>query len=331
MSASALPARTVAVPEQLSTGVPDASHTGALPLLVDSPPIRSEWREFDLETWQRLQQQHTARATEFTAGHLARRARGEKHAIEDFLFTYYSFKPAQLAKWHPGAGVILTACKARANWRYYHQDAAGAHVDLRGYFAVRGATVAYVKDLLQRTLAHTPNFGCFGLHEWAMVYQLTPEQIRHRGLRLRLGHSGSDEVVQHHRITCSHFDAFRFFTPPAAPLNTLQPTRETQPLLEQSACLHAGMDIYKWITKLGPIVPGELLLDAFELARDIRYVDMQASPYDVSDYGLPAIPIETAAGKREYMRLQRGFAARGNELRHRVLECIQHAEMLHSG
>lgn len=32
--------------------------------------------------------------------------------------------------------------------------------------------------------------------------------------------------------------------------------------------------------KLGPLVPGHLLLDAFELARDIRLLDMQAAPYD---------------------------------------------------
>lgn len=80
--------------------------------------------------------------------------------------------------------------------------------------------------------------------------------------------------------------------------------------------------------KLGPIVPGEVLLDAFALARDIRDVDMRASPYDVSAYAgvdgspLTAIPIETPAGKRAYADLQRGFADRGNALRARVLEAI---------
>ena len=38
------------------------------------------------------------------------------------------------------------------------------------------------------------------------------------------------------------------------------------------------MDVYKWATKLGPVVPGDLLLDCFELAREIRTLDMQASP-----------------------------------------------------
>ncbi|MGO1874228.1 MAG: hypothetical protein ACTIKL_05790, partial [Canibacter sp.] len=63
----------------------------------------------------------------------------------------------------------------------------------------------------------------------------------------------------------------------------------------------------------------------FELARDIRIVDMQASPYDVSEYGYEAIPIETAEGKHQYAELQQGFAQRGNALRAQVLKTINHA------
>ena len=36
--------------------------------------------------------------------HLARRQRGVKHPVHDFLFTYYSFRPAQLRRWSPGFG-----------------------------------------------------------------------------------------------------------------------------------------------------------------------------------------------------------------------------------
>ena len=39
-----------------------------------------------------------------------------------------------------------------------------------------------------------------------------------------------------------------------------------------------------------------LVLDAFELARDIRWVDMQASPYDVSAYGVPPVAVAPPAG-----------------------------------
>jgi len=79
------------------------------------------------------------------------------------------------------------------------------------------------------------------------------------------------------------------------------------------------MDVYKWAMKLGPLVPGEVLLDAFELARDIRLLDMQASPYDMRPWGAEPVRIETAEGKAEYVRRQRAFAERSNALRARVL------------
>ena len=79
-------------------------------------------------------------------------------------------------------------------------------------------------------------------------------------------------------------------------------------------------DVYKWATKLGPAVPGGLLLDCFELARDIRTLDMQASPYDVTSYGLEPVAIETPEGKAQYVAQQRVFAERSNVLRARLLE-----------
>lgn len=241
-------------------------------------------------------------------------------------------KPAELRRWHPGAGVLLeSGAEDREGWRHYSTVGDGAIVDLDTFFEKRTGTVDYVDTLLRATLGRTPRFGCFGLHEWAMVYRLTPEQLRHVGLPLRIGHEATDVVVESNPISCTHFDAYRFFTEAAEPLNALRPTRENQPEFEQAGCLHAGMDVYKWAAKLGPIVPGEVLLDAFELARDIREVDMRASPYDVSAYfgadgsRLVAVEIETSAGKREYAELQRGFAARGNVLRERVLASIDTA------
>lgn len=284
--------------------------------------------------WHARADAHTARVVALTEAHLARRSRRESHPIEDFLWTYYSITPADLRRWQPGAGVVLTdAAALRGSWKFAHVIAGTDDVvlDIDAYLARRAPTVQYVQNLLAQTLEHTPNFGCFGLHEWAMVYQLTPEQVRHTRLPLRLGHERSDQVVRDHRIQCTHYDAYRFFTPPAEPLNTLTPTRENQPDFEQSACLHAGMDVYKWVAKLSPIMPGELLIDAFVLARDIREVDMRASPYDVTGYdghdGVPLLPIriETAAGKRLYADLQAGFAQRGNALRVRALAAISHA------
>ncbi|MEU7933286.1 hypothetical protein AB0B71_05115 [Micromonospora echinofusca] len=191
--------------------------------------------------------------------------------------------------------------------------------DVAAFLADRAESVRFIHRLLSAISSRPAFTGCFGLHEWAMVYR----QREHRHpLPLRLGQEGTDEVVESHQIRCTHFDAFRFFTPDAVGLNRLQPTRESQVELDQPGCLHASMDCHKWATKLGPAVPGDLALDCFELARDIRLLDMQASPYDFSSYGEPAVAIETPEGKAEYAARQREFAQRAAPLRARLIaEC----------
>jgi hypothetical protein len=174
-----------------------------------------------------------------------------------------------------------------------------------------------VRRLLAATADRPAFTGCFGLHEWAMVYR--DEGTRHP-IPLRLGQAGTDAVVEAHQIRCSHFDAFRFFTPAAVDRNRLRPTRETQPDLEQPGCLHAGMDVYKWAYKLSPAVPAELVADCFELAVEIRELDMRASPYDLRGHGYEPVAIETAEGKAAYVAAQREFARRGTDLRTRLID-----------
>ena len=176
-------------------------------------------------------------------------------------------------------------------------------VDGAGFRAERGALVANIGRILRATADRPPGFGCFGLHEWAMVYR----QPQHRHpVPLRLGQDATDAVVEAHELRCTHFDAFRFFTPEAVPRNRETPTRERQAALEQPGCLHAGMDLYKWAVKLGPLVPGELLLDAFELARDIRMLDMRPRRTTSPTGATTPSPIETAEGKAEYVRAPAG-------------------------
>jgi hypothetical protein len=181
----------------------------------------------------------------------------------------------------------------------------------------RKETVLFIRQLLTATANRTPWFGCFGLHEWAMVYR--SDEVRHQGWPLRLGAAATDEVVESMPVRCTHFDAFRFFTEPARPLNTLQPTRETQVALEQPGCLHAGMDLYKWAYKLDPFVPSSLVADCFQLAHDIRVMDMRASPYDLSSLGYAPVRIETAPGRAEYRRGQAEFTERARPLRERLI------------
>lgn len=277
----------------------------------------------DRATWSARAEAHAERADALTAEHRDRQARREKHPVHDFLFTYYGYKPGQLRRWHPGAGVVLDDAPERAEWRWYSPAPAtepgtvSVMPDAAAFAAEKPELARLVHAMLARTAARPGQFGCFGLHEWAMVYR-TPEH-RHE-VPLRLGQAGTDAVVEQGELRCTHIDAYRFFTPEAAPRNRLVPTRETQPLTEQPGCLHAGMDVYKWAMKLGPLVPGEILLDAFELARDIRILDMEAAPYDLSAWGVLPVRIETADGKAEYVRRQRDFAERSTALRLRILE-----------
>lgn len=274
--------------------------------------------------WEAAEAAHHARVDVATAAHLRRREDGRRHPVEDFLFTYYSQRPAQLRRWHPGPGVVLEGAAGlpRAGWRFYRADGGGVQLDLPGFAESRGETVQFVADLLGATRARQGQFGCFGLHEWAMVYRLGEDEVRHAGWPLRLGAAGTDAVVEAHQLRCSHYDAFRFYTPPARPLNLLQPTRERQVAMEQPGCLHAGMDLYKWAYKLSPAVPSGLVMDCFDLARDIRELDMRASPYDLTELGYTPVPIETPQGKAEYAAAQRGFAARGQALRDRLLAAL---------
>ena len=269
--------------------------------------------------WRSREAAHAQRAHRLTAAAVERRGRGEKHPVEDFLFTYYNWAPGKLARWHPGAGVVLEDAEERADWANYVRSGSGVAVDGAGLAAARSGTIRLARDVLAATRGRAPVLACFGLHEWAMVHRTRPEQVRHAGLPLRLGHAGTDDVVESHKIRCSHHDAFRFFTPSAVPLNELQPTRADQAAQEQPGCLHATMDCYRWAMKLSPAVPGELLLDCFELARDVRILDMRASPYDVTSMGHEPVAIETPEGKAAYVRAQREFAERADPLRVRLI------------
>jgi hypothetical protein len=280
--------------------------------------------------WEARAAAHADRVDAWVQPHLARRRAGVKHPVQDFLFTYYSQRPAALRRWHPGFGVVLEDAASYDGAKGYRivqyekplvepSDAAvrsGLSVSF-DYLVSQLMLVESVRRLLVATAGRTPTLGCFGLHEWAMVHGT--HDVRH-DWPLRLGSSGTDEVVETHKIACSHFDAFRFFTDSARPLNTLQPGRDDRASYEQPGCLHAGMDLYKHAFRLTPLIASELVADCFELAWDIRALDMRASPYDFGDLGLDPVRIETAQGKQAYVAAQRAFAERGAPLRQRLIE-----------
>ncbi|WP_245657923.1 3-methyladenine DNA glycosylase [Herbidospora mongoliensis] len=274
-------------------------------------PVRS----LDEREWRARREAHHARVDVWIEPHLERRRRSQTHPVEDFLFSYYGYRPSRLRRWHPGAFTVLEGASDFGTG--YVPASGGQILDLQELIGRRSESIAWIADLLRRTASRAGQFGCFGMHEWAMVYRT--DDIRHASQPLRLSSEQVAAAVEERPLKCTHFDAFRFFTEPARPLNTAVLTRELQPVTEQPGCLHANMDLYKWAVKLSPLVPSELVADCFALARDVRAVDMRASPYDLRHLGYDPIPIETAEGRTVYAAAQREFAARAAPLRAELL------------
>ena len=280
--------------------------------------------------WKQAASAHERRVLRHTRPHLDRRHEQRKHPIEDFLFVYYDNSPGKLARFSPGATFALevdeTGRTPLTGMKFVKRTVvsgtAADAVDVAQFVRARGRTIDWVRAVVSATQARAAHNACFGLHEWAMVYGLKPGEKRHEQLPLRLGQAATDAVVEASDIRCTHFDAFRFFTPKAVGRNAHALTRDDQVTYEQPGCLHAGMDLYKWAYRLWPYVSSDLVMDAFELAKEIRTLDMEASPYDVTGLGYGVVAVETPAGRAEYVRRQRQFTERSQELRERLLDTL---------
>ena len=268
--------------------------------------------------WHERRTQHEARVRRWIGPRLERAARHECDPVEDFLFEYYPYRPARLLRWHPGIGIALRGETAREylSGRDYQETQQGVTVGVSRLSVTRIQSIGWIANMLRCTADRTAAFGCFGLHEWAMVYEA--ESVRHPAWPLRVTATEIAGVVQSLRIRCTHYDAFRFFTPPARPLNKYQLTREATSAFEQPGCLHTNMDLYKWAFKLAPFTSSDLVADCFDLASRIRTLDMRASPYDLTRLGYLPICIETPEGRAEYENLQRDFAGMAAPLRMRL-------------
>jgi hypothetical protein len=172
----------------------------------------------------------------------------------------------------------------------------------------------WAERYLEVTAERPPRFGCFGVHEWAMVYR--EPNVRHGTVPLRVAADTVASVVEEASpLPCTHYDAFRFFSPAAAPRNHQQLDRSTQLAHEQRGCLHANMDLYKFAYKLHPWIEGAVLAQAFFLALRARIVDMRASPYDLRGWGFEPIRIEDPEGRDQYVAEQRAIAAEAVPIR----------------
>lgn len=285
------------------------------------------------EVWRAREAAHREALSGPALSYRQRRNVGEKHPVEDFLFQYYPFSPTRLLSWHPGIGVAiqlesgtpidsLPEHLARPPYRH---EATQQIVFADPSLITDGEKerVRFIVQLLENTAARPPQLGCLGLHEWAMVYGLSSDDVRHAGVGLRLDPETIKSVVDSQKLCCTHYDAFRFFTPKAAPQNTKQPTLESRLELEQPGCIHTNMDLYKWAYKLARWIPGELLAECFHFAFRARIIDMRASPYDLAHLNYQPIRLETSEGRDEYRQLQSDLAESGRIVRQRLLIAAQ--------
>lgn len=271
--------------------------------------------------WQSLRKNHEKILRPEIEYHISRRSRQEAEPVMDFLFDYYHFRPAYLLKWTPGIGTALE--KGDEPWPELSelriQDDL-AFTDPAFFPEKRIDSLRWMIKMLSNSASKKPVFACFGMHEWAMVYR--SENIRHSKVPLRMAPDELAAFVESRPLLCTHYDAFRFFTPEAVPLNHFELSRDTFADTEQPGCIHSNMDLYKWSFKLYPWISSEIIREAFFLAKDARFIDMKASPYDLLSHELEPIRIETDEGRKIYQAEQKRIFKKGEPLRKKLLKAL---------
>lgn len=292
-------------------------------ITTSRPSITYISRELAPDEWQQQKVAHREKIEELINGYLERRSHQQKDPVMDFLFEYYAFRPSYLKSWTPGLGTLLID-GADTDWRFDEMvnRKGNSYLDISHFDRDRISSLEWISTLLEQSGKRKPSFGCFGMHEWAMVYKA--DQVRHDYLSLRMSKEELAEFVESRPLVCTHFDAFRFFTDDAKPQNKFDLQRDNFAEMEQPGCLHTNMDLYKWSFKMYPWISSEAIRKAFTLAVETRLIDMKASPYDLRERGLEPIKIETEEGRREYIQKQRAIFEKSQPIRKQMLREYNH-------
>ena len=217
------------------------------------------------------------------------------HPIYNFMHTYYRYSAEELKLFTPGANspldVLSPTDSVLLHPLFQHSvssRASSSSSAVPPLAAPPASTVEYrfpktlspegrfgwiqmakARDVLKSAASlNPPNFGCFGLHEWAMLYKgAAPKQP---GLGLRVSQSTIDAMVEG-GVKCSHYDAFRFFHQDAKQFNAVSLVRETQASFEQAACIHVTMDLFKWSHKIYPPPQDARISDSSKSDRHARF------------------------------------------------------------
>ena len=281
-------------------------------------------KNYSKKQWEEESEKHSRRFQTTVGDYLQNKREGGYHPVIDFLFMYFSFPSRTLAKWTPGLNSCLQDSLAKKNLFQspkYLIEGRDKYVSSLSFPTKRLGGIQWTLQLLKQTEKNPDVFNCYGLHEWAMVYQ--SKDVRHQKIPFRLSQEKIDELVSQSTLQCTHRDALRFYPESALSFNLHHPTREQQADFEQSACLHANMDLYKWAYKLYPWIGTDLLMEAFDLALECRTVDMQASPYDLSHLNYEPIPIETKAGRALYVQRQTQIQEKAKPIRQKLIKAYE--------
>ena len=270
-----------------------------------------------------------------------------KHPIYNFLHTYYQYSFKAIELYSPGINIILqdaygdngiNELVSNKYCKYLNNDVYYTPSCIPSTTKKEKQHITFLKhnhNILRKTHQRSPFFGCFGMHEWAMVYDpdysstttttATAEYMnkykQQKYLNFRISQSIINNVVSNSNLRCTHFDAWRFFQDDARIQNKHHLERYNQEEYEQPGCIHANMDLFKCATDIYPLIPSTLLLSCLELAINSRTIDMRASPYDVSSYSgcEDAIEIETNIGRQLYIKEQEKIYQQSIPIRHELL------------
>ena len=105
----------------------------------------------------------------------------KQHPIYNFIHTYYRYSTQNIKKYSPGLGIMLTDFDQEnildntyLNEKYIKTTSSGSFYELPKNDAPDSTfgwiTLSKTRDILYSTATRQPFFGCFGLHEWAMLY-----------------------------------------------------------------------------------------------------------------------------------------------------------------
>src|SRR5581483_4243814 len=109
------------------------------------------------EIWQPTRAAYLARVRPWADDRLRRMSRQEKHPVHDFLFEYYSFRPAHLCRWTPGFGVVLEdATRADVPWAEFVESDTGLSLPAAAFPGHRIAYLRWAVQYLEVTLRREP-------------------------------------------------------------------------------------------------------------------------------------------------------------------------------